>query len=230
MSFLSPFARLALITLLLSGCAHQFPKAPLMKAPLISEDWPKHQAQVQALDAWVAVGKLGIKVPNDGGSASLRWQHQANEYQIDLNGPFGSGKLTIVGTAKSVSLTEAGKPPETAKSAEDLIRKSTGWNIPVTQLAFWVRGLPDPKTKITHFTPNSQGLLGELEQLGWKITYGEYLSVALPTKNLITPIETLAMPGRIIAEYQDVRLTLVIREWSFGDLDLKNENKGEAAP
>jgi outer membrane lipoprotein LolB len=69
-----------------------------------------------------------------------------------------------------------------------------------------VRGLPDPNAKITRFTPNAQGLIGELEQLGWKVTYGEYL-----TANTAT--DTLAMPGRIIAEFKDVRLTLVVREW-----------------
>lgn len=195
--------QLGLLALLFSGCAHQLPKAPL-----ISEDWPRHQAQIESLSHWQAVGKLGVKVPNDGGSANLRWQQQTNDYQIDLNGPFGSGKMTIAGSPANVTLTEIGKNPQTAKTAEELIRKNTGWNIPVTQLAFWVRGLPAPNTRIAHFAPNAQGLIGELEQLGWKVTYGDYLSV---TNNA----ETIAMPGRITAEYQDVRLTLVIREWTF---------------
>jgi outer membrane lipoprotein LolB len=105
-------------------------------------------------------------------------------------------------------LTEAGQPPQTAKTAEELIRKNSGWTIPVTQLAFWVRGLPDPNSKVTRFMPNAQGLIGELEQLGWKVTYGDYLNVATATNNI-------AMPGRIVAEYKDVRLTLVVREWLF---------------
>ena len=105
-------------------------------------------------------------------------------------------------------MSEAGQLPQTAKTAEELIRKNTGWNIPVTQLAFWVRGLPDPNTKVIHFTPNAQGLIGELEQLGWKVSYGDYL-------NASTPTTSIPMPGRIIAEYKDVRLTLVVREWSL---------------
>ena len=191
--------------IVLSGCSHQQPKAPL-----ISQNWPNHKEKVESIANWQAVGKLAVKVPNDGGSASLKWIQTGAEYQIELNGPFGSGKVTINGLPTSVTLSEAGQPPQTAKTAEELIRKNTGWNIPVTQLAFWVRGLPDPKTKVTHFSPNAQGLIGELEQLGWKVSYGDYLNATISESSI-------PMPGRIVAEYKDVRLTLVVREWSFAD-------------
>lgn len=191
------------IALLLSGCAHKLPKAPL-----ISEDWPKHQAQVEALAKWQAIGKLGVKVPNDGGSMTLRWQQSPDEFTIDFTGPFGQNILGIAGHAGQVTLSEPNKAPITAKTAEELIRKNTGWTIPVAQLAYWVRGLPSPTAKVTHFNPNAQGLIGELEQLGWKVTYGDYLSVS-------TSAETLAMPGRITAEFKDIKLTLVIREWQM---------------
>ena len=188
----------------LSGCSHQQPKAPL-----ISQDWPNHKDKVESIVNWQAVGKIAVKVPKDGGSANLKWLQTGEAYQIELNGPFGSGKVTIEGLPTSVTLSEAGQPPQTAKTAEELIRKNSGWNIPVAQLAFWVRGLPDPKTKVTHFTPNAQGLIGELEQLGWKVSYGDYL-------NVNTSANSIPMPGRIVAEYKDVRLTLVVREWSLG--------------
>jgi outer membrane lipoprotein LolB len=195
--------RLLLLSLLLSGCAHKIPTTPV-----ISEDWSQHQAQVQALHKWQATGKLGVKVPNDGGSMTLRWQQQPDDFAIDFTGPFGQNILAIAGKDGQVTLSEPGRAPITAKTAEELIRRNTGWNIPVAQLAFWIRGLPAPTAKITSFTPNPQGLIGELEQLGWKVSYGDYLSVATSTR-------PLAMPSRIIAEYKDIRLTLVIREWQM---------------
>lgn len=200
-----PFSllRLLIVAVLLSGCAHQLPKAPL-----ISEDWPKHQVQVETFQHWQATGKLAVKVPNDGGSMSLRWQQEPNTFNIDFNGPFGQNILSIAGEPNHVVLSEPGKDPISAKTAEELIRRNTGWTIPVTQLAFWVRGLPAPNAKVTRFAPNTQGLIGELEQLGWKVTYGNYLSVVKGT-------ETVAMPGRITAEFKDMRLTLVIREWQL---------------
>ena len=201
--------RLLIVALLLSGCAHQLPKAPL-----ISEDWPRHQAQVEAFKHWQATGKLAVKVPNGGGSMSLRWQHEPDGFHIDFNGPFGQNILSITGEPNHVILSEPGKDSISAKTAEELIRRNTGWTIPVTQLAFWVRGLPAPNAKVTRFAPNAQGLIGELEQLGWKVSYGDYLSVA-------NGAETIAMPGRIIAEFKDMRLTLAIREWQLGPVSME---------
>lgn len=208
---------LLLTSLLLNGCAHQ----GAYKTPIISQDWPKHQAQVERISNWQAIGKLGIKVPNDGGSANLHWQQQSHDYQIDLNGPFGQGKLSIEGKPGNVTLTEAGEAPQTAKTAEELIRKNTGWNIPVTQLAFWVRGLPSPDSKIIHFEPNALGLIGELQQAGWKITYGDYINVV--EVSLLKAEEVIAMPSRIIAEYEDIRLTLIIREWKLDSSENTSE-------
>ncbi|RYY73995.1 MAG: outer membrane lipoprotein LolB [Gammaproteobacteria bacterium] len=195
------------VALILSGCTHH-----QTKAPVISQNWAAHKEKVESIQNWQATGKLAVKVPNDGGSASVKWQQSGKTYQIDLNGPFGSGKVTINGLPDGVALTEAGQAPQHAKTAEELVRKNTGWNIPVTQLAFWVRGLPDPNSKIIRFAPNEQGLIGELEQLGWKVSYGEYLNATALNNNI-------PMPGRIIAEYNDVRLTLVVREWQFDALE-----------
>ena len=139
---------------------------------------------------------------------SLRWQQAPNDFTIDFTGPFGQNLLGIAGRAGQVTLSEPGKEPINAKTAEELIRRNTGWTIPVAQLTYWVRGLPAPTAKVTGFTPNAQGLIGELEQLGWKVVYGEYLSVN-------TAAGILAMPGRITAEFKDMRLTLVIREWQM---------------
>lgn len=191
-----------LLALILSGCAQQPEK---IQPPINKEDWAPRQSQILDIKNWQASGKLGVKVPDDGGSASMRWEQLSNGYQIDLNGPLGMGKMTIIGKPDAVTFTQGGKPPQTAQTPEELIRKNTGWNIPVTQLAFWIRGLPAPKAKVTHYAFNPQGGLSELEQAGWKIIYGDYLQTE----------EGIALPGRITAEFNEVRLILVIREWQL---------------
>lgn len=206
---IKPAYYVALAVLMLSGCAHQAKIA----MPVISQDWAKHQTQLQAIGHWQAIGKLGAKVPNDNLSANLNWQHHAKQYQIDLNGPLGTGHITIIGNAGQVTFNEGGKPPQTAKTAEELILKNTGWQIPVAQLAYWVRGLPEPNTKITRFQSNDLGLIGELEQMGWKVNYAEYLN-AQNAKGEIIP-----MPARITAEFKDIRLTVIIREWKLDTTD-----------
>jgi len=184
---------------LLSGCATT-PK------PLLTEDWQEHTRQLSTLNKWQAVGKLAVKVPNNGGSMGIRWEQEPTQFNIDFSGPFGQNLLTISGNDKLVTLNEPNHAPINAKTAEELIHRNTGWTIPVAQLAFWVRGLPDPTSRIGKFQPNTQGLIETLEQSGWKISYSEYMSVTSGS-------ETLAMPKRIVAEYKEIRLTLAIREW-----------------
>lgn len=197
---------LCLLGLWLSGCAHKTPK------PLLAEDWQEHTRQLVKLNKWQATGKLAVKVPNDGGSMGIRWQQDPTQFAIDFSGPFGQNLLAINGDDKQVTLNEPNHAPISAKTAEELIRRNTGWTIPVTQLAFWVRGLPDPTNRISKFQPNPQGLIETLEQSGWKISYSEYMSVTI---NNGSSAETLAMPKRIIAEFKEIRLTLAIRDWQL---------------
>jgi outer membrane lipoprotein LolB len=196
-----------IIGLGLSGCSQLAHKDPVQ-----TTDWQLHKTQVQNITQWQILGKLGVKVPNDGSSANLQWHHAPQNYQIDLSGPFGSGKMTIISKDNQVSLTEAGSTPRIAPTAEELIRKTTGWNIPVAQLAYWVKGIPAPNAKVKDMAFNTEGLISEMEQLGWKITYGSYLSVA-------TPSAPIALPNRIVAEFNDIRLTLVIREWNINPIN-----------
>lgn len=202
---LNLFITLLLVTL--SGCVQHSRKMPM--PPVTDQNLLQHQQQLQAVGTWQAIGKLGVKTPDDGGSATLRWQQQDTAYQIAFNGPFGQGNMSIEGEPGRVTFSGGGNPPQSAKTAEELMFKNTGWNIPVSQLAYWVRGLPDPTREVTHYTLNAQGLIDKLDQAGWKITYGEYIN----TPNLN---EIIAMPGRITAEYKEMRLTLLIREWKLG--------------
>jgi outer membrane lipoprotein LolB len=201
------FFLLLMIVLLANGCSK-----PMRKPEILStnQNWSAHLAQIVAIKEWQTKGKLGIKVPNDGGNASIRWQQQQGEYQIDLAGPLGMGKMMINGYPDRVTLSKGDRLPQTAKTAEELLVKNMGWGIPVTQLAYWVRGLPAPKNKATHFKFNAQGLLSELEQEGWKVTYGDYLTVT------DAQAQNVNLPGRIQAEYKDIQLTLILREWTLG--------------
>lgn len=202
MKAFSSFAYLLFITLLISGCAHKAPR------PMLTEDWQSHVEQLLPLQKWQLTGKLAVKVPNDGGSMSLLWQQQPKEFSLDFTGPFGQNLLSINGQGKTVTLSEPDHAPITASTAEELIRRNTGWHIPVAQLTYWVRGLPDPSARVRAFETNGQGLPAQIEQLDWKITYNEYMSVA-------TSNGAITMPKRIVAEYKDIRLTMVIRDWQM---------------
>lgn len=193
---------LILSLLVISGCAHRGALTP-------PQDVQEHQRQLQAIGDWQLTGKLGIRTADDSGSASVKWLQQTANYQINLSGPLGQKSMIITGTPEKVRLEQTGEPAQEAKTAEALIKKSVGWTLPVTQLAYWVRGVPAPKLRITHLHQNDNGLLDQLSQGDWNITYSNYRDQTFNGK-------VLPLPGKITAEYQDVRLVLVIRNWRLG--------------
>ena len=196
---------LLLLALFVSGCAHRTTLTP-------PQDVIEHQRQLQAINAWQLTGKLGIRTANDSGSASVKWAQQLTTYQINLSGPLGQKSMIITGTPEKVRLEQTGAPAQEAKTAEALIKKTAGWTLPVTHLAYWVRGVPAPKLRITQLQQNDSGLIAQLVQGDWHINYSNYRDQHF---NGIT----LPLPGKITAEYNDVRLTLVIRQWHLGAQD-----------
>lgn len=192
-----------LLLLALSGCAQRAIFAP-------PPDLVAHQQKLQQITHWELNGKLGIRTPADSGSASLKWAQQAADYQINLSGPLGQKRMIITGKPGKVRLEQTGSNPLEARSAEALIKKAAGWTLPVAQLTYWVRGVPAPKQRITHLQQNESGLIAQLRQGGWLITYNNY-------KNYSHRNEAFSLPGKITAEHEDVRLILVIRDWQLGN-------------
>lgn len=196
------FAALLLATLLGTGCAHR----PQIVQP---ENLHQHQQQLQAITGWQLQGKLGIRTPDESGSASLRWRQDDHNYQINLSGPLGQKRLLITGQPGKVRFEQSGEPAQEARTPEALIKQQLGWTLPVTQLAYWVRGVPAPKGRISLLEQNSDGLIARLQQGDWLITYSNYNNQSHQGK-------TLALPGKITAEYRDIRLILAISQWQLG--------------
>jgi outer membrane lipoprotein LolB len=190
-------ALLSITAMLISGCAR------FRTAPAIDDRQP-HQEQKARLEHWQVSGKLGIRMPGENNSANLRWQQQQQEFRIDLAGPFGQGRIIISGDEQLVTLEQAGQPPQYSSTSEQLIRDAIGWHLPLSDLRYWVRGIPNPDKPVTRRKANEQGLLEQLEQSGWQLAYSNYMSA-----------DGWPLPGRIVASHQDVRVTLVIRQWDI---------------
>lgn len=184
----------ALVLMLALGCARQ----PLQP----QEDWSAQRDQLRALSHWQLQGKLGLRLPDDGGSARLRWDQRGEHYRIDLSGPLGQGRTRVETTEEGVQLHRGGETL-TAADAETLLWRATGWRLPIASLVYWVRALPAPQSehRITEHT--LAGLPARMEQLGWQLDYSDYRRV-----------EGLPLPGRIVARRDDLRLTLVVHQWT----------------
>ncbi|MEB3753360.1 lipoprotein insertase outer membrane protein LolB [Acinetobacter sp. MD2(2019)] len=123
-------------SLFLTGCQHyQKPNTGL--TPTVNTDdatQPSTQFELQ--------GKIGVRTPQQSGSAFFTWLQQQDHFEIDLSGALGIGKTHIEGTPGSVTLNSAKTGTITATTAEELLEKATGWQTPITHLVQWVQAKP----------------------------------------------------------------------------------------
>jgi outer membrane lipoprotein LolB len=162
---------------------------------------------VAQLQQWTIKGKLGVRAPRENGSANLLWQQQsAQNYRIHLSGPLGAGATVITGSPGSVSLQRGNEAPLQAVNPAQLTFETLGWPLPITEMFYWVRGLPAPGTAPQNQQQNAQGQLQSLHQAGWQLNFSDY-----------TYTGRYALPTRIRAETTQaggpVKVTLVIKEW-----------------
>lgn len=187
--------RLIVLALFLSGCSQLQPRqADLPAAPI---SWDDYVAYMQSMQHWQLLGKAGIRTPQQSDSAGFSWQQNLDRYDISLFGPFNAQAARIKGNDQQVSL-EADGQVYRARSPEALLEQHLGWQLPVRDLAWWIRGLPAPDSPYSETRKNDR--LASLQQQGWQISYRRY-----------SPDNR--HPEKLILQRDKLRITLVIHEW-----------------
>jgi outer membrane lipoprotein LolB len=188
-----------LITLL-AGCAGLGPKEAV-QGQGDTQHWRDHKAHTTLVDGWEINGKVGIRAPSDSGSGTLYWLQRNDYYDIRLSGPLGRGAARLTGRPGDVTLEVANQGRYQASSPEDLLQQQLGWRLPVSNLVYWVRGLPAPEGKST-VVLDADSRLAQLQQAGWTIEYTRYSQQG-----------DYWLPERMKLHGQDLDITLVIKDW-----------------
>ena len=183
-------------SLLMTSCAD------LGKQPPSAPNWNQHVEQLSALRRWNASGKLAIRTETQSQSAALNWQQDGDNTHILLTGPLGLGATSIDSDRYSLQVSRDGDTKVFDISSATASEATIGWDLPLQDLPFWIRGLPSPKTPI-EAQIFQQNLLQQLQQQGWTITYENY---AL--------FDHFTLPTRVTIERNDTRARLIIRNWS----------------
>ncbi|MCQ4289472.1 lipoprotein insertase outer membrane protein LolB [Pseudomonas stutzeri] len=188
------------LVLLLAGCAGLGPQESI-EGPGNKEDWTTHKARVSEIDGWQISGKIGIRAPQDSGSGTLFWLQRQDYFDIRLSGPLGRGATRLTGRPDAVALEVAGQGRFEAESPEALVESQLGWQLPVSNLLWWVRGLPAPDSR-SRIALDGNGRLANLQQDGWDIQYLGYSEEA-----------GYELPSRIKLAGRDLQITLVVKDW-----------------
>ena len=200
--FVLRLAVLALV-LALAGCV----TAPVDSTRVLSEEereqrWQAHQARLEQLLTWQTIGRLNLRVPGRSDTMSIDWNQQQDSYQLLLNGPFGAAVARISGDQHGVKVDASGET-RYGPTPEVLLYSLTGWQFPVSNLRYWVRGLPAPVGN-PRLNLNNLGYPEKIVQNGWTVVYQQYGA-----------IRGQRLPTRLMISGGDVRLSLVLTDWVF---------------
>ncbi|MGB3871331.1 MAG: lipoprotein insertase outer membrane protein LolB [Stenotrophomonas sp.] len=199
-----------LVTGTLSACGPVATRQTPPEAVVFSAEPALETARAVALEAlpdWSFQGRVAVSKGRNGGSGRIDWHQQGDGYQISLAAPVTRQSWQLSGGAgQVVRLDGLEGGPRSGDDAGRLLLQATGWEIPVEQLAAWVRGLPVagmPERR----GYDAEGLPRVQQQGGWRIDYLDWY----PQEE-----HRPALPRRIDAVNGDAKVRLIVDEWVMG--------------
>lgn len=134
-------------------------------------------------------GKIGVKTPEQSGSAFFIWQQQQEQFDIELSGILGIGKTQITGQPGQVVLNSAKTGKIIAATPEELLQRATGWQTPITHLMHWVQA--KPATTDAQLQSDEQKRTTQIQEDGWTAHLSYNDAARLPYKLiLVQALET----------------------------------------
>ena len=146
-------------------------------------------------------GRVAVAAADQGFSGGLAWRQDGAQAEIDLRGPFGGTALSIRLDGTRMTVTDSNGTSIAGDAARDYVASQVGAPLPVSELRYWLVGVPAPQLPFQE-TIGPDGRLAALEQAGWQLRYSRYQMVG-----------ELALPARIDVESERARLRLAVSSW-----------------
>jgi len=167
------------------------------------DNWETRKAILGDAGEWEFAGRIGVSAGNEGFNGKLWWRQDGIVFRARISGPLGVGTIFINGDRRELTLTDRDGVVTELVDAEVELRERYGWTIPVASLRYWALGIPDPTTP-SEANFNESGQLSELTQRNWRVTIAQYAEGG-----------GQAMPRRLTAVNEDIKVRLVIDDWTF---------------
>lgn len=169
--------------------------------PPTTPSWDERKAALSNISTFNLKGKIAVQTSQQSGSAMMDWSQQQKHYTISLYGPLGSGGLKLSGEPGNIILETNDGKKVSATSPESLLKKEWGFNVPVSNLRYWVRGIPVPKLAYDGQFDNEHRLR-QLTQDGYLIQFLGY-----------TKRNGFDLPNKIFITNPSLKTKLIIYEW-----------------
>jgi outer membrane lipoprotein LolB len=151
---------------------------------------------------WGLHARFAASDGDHGGSGSLDWSQKGDRYRFTLRAPITGKTVELEGGPGGAVLTGAGREPLAGRNAGEVLNAEFGWNVPVADLAWWVRGLRAPGAPAI-LTFGANGLPATLDQDGWHVDYRDWYAERSPP-----------LPRKVYASRDPYSVRLSIQEWN----------------
>lgn len=163
---------ITLSTLAFTGCQQYIAPQEQVNSPIL-----------EAPNQFNLQGKIGVRTPQQSGSAFFTWVQEQDEFDIELSGILGVGKTQISGKPGEVSLQSAKTGLITAATPEELLERATGWQAPITHLVKWVQA--KPATQNAQLNKDDNGRILQILEDGWTVDLSYDNLAVLPNKLIL---------------------------------------------
>jgi outer membrane lipoprotein LolB len=185
--------------LLLNGCAAL--RQPVTTTPVT---WSQQQRQLEQIQAWQLTTRTGVHLPNNRNLlTSLDWTQQPQQYQITVYSPLNLGSIKITGNKNRVTLWKSSTQSFSAATPEQLMQSQLGWQLPISNMYYWIRSLPVPGVA-SEKQFEATGHLVVLQQQGWTIHYRSF-----------TTVQQLELPSHIELTDGSTRIRIIVKNWQL---------------
>lgn len=155
-------------------------------------------------DDFLLRGKLSVEEAGERHTANLLWRQQGENFEVDLWGPMGQGRIQLVRRGSAVAILDGAGVVVTEGPSEQVMREQLGWSLPLAVLPAWLQGAPLAGIPAQDLEYDAQGLLAAFTQLEWRVVYEQHREAAGQW-----------LPRRLSATGPATRIRLVIAEWQF---------------
>ena len=186
----------------LAACSSLPSQAPIATPANLSLH-QQHLASLSRIQRFELKGRLGVQADGKGYSASLIWQHNAEQDDIRIYSPLGGQLARIQKTADGISLEDAQGQVSVGKDAESLTQALLGWRLPLTGLADWVLGRP-VNAAMSSITWDDAGHTISLNEADWVIAYQHYQAS-----------QDTFLPHKLSLKNERVQLKLIVEKWTL---------------
>ena len=166
--------------------------------------WSDVQYRAENLNTWLLSGRINITYDSESHTPRVRWSQMGENFDIRLWGTFNIGNTLLAGNSTGVTITQDGQT-KAAETPEKLLLEFLGYEVPVSYMHYWIRGIPSPTSQAQIlYSENEQ--LAQITQNEWVIDYVDFRQYG-----------DFILPRRIEANHErrKIKLRLIGLRWEI---------------